>query len=179
MIEEDMILDLQPDDAHSIFRRKTMMQWDRRRKKYIQVTQGHEKKPKFIKNEAGQLIKLDAVPKGKLYSDWMSKSKKTIPKIGELEQLTTSFQNYEQSKKRAYQKYKNTAPTSIYGSGGTQEKKPGNHPVKNELRTPEQIRKMKKEKLKKNAIVKGKKRKRNPPNVPRKKQKTGIRMLNY
>jgi len=162
---EDMVLDLIPDDAKSIFKTKTIDQWDRRRKKYIQVTQGHEKQPKFVKNESGRLVKAADIPKGKHYKEWMHKSKRMIGKEGELE-ADTSKNLYDENKKQVYQRYK--VPTKTGDAGAI-----------DELKTQEQIRKAQREKEKKIAKMKGKKRKRNPPNVPRKKQRTGMRMLHY
>jgi len=162
------------------------MQWDRRRKKYVQVTQGHEKQNKFVKNEAGQLIKHKSAPQGKVYSEWVSKSKKVVPKVGE-EEDKSSLSNYEQVKKSTFLKYKLVPSSTNDGSAedntseSSSKKRLGRskRPVKNELKSPDQIIKMKKEKMKKMSLEQGKKRKRNPPNVPRKKQRTGINFLNY
>ena len=101
-----MMLDIDPDDDRSIFRKRSLQKWDAKKKKYIQADSVPDKKKLFIKNEAGQKVILGdkektkdkrnkgkgkgkAAPEtkqvGKLYMNWMKKTHRQIPKAGESE----------------------------------------------------------------------------------------------
>jgi len=78
---EDMVLDLIPDDSKTIFRKRTMMTWDKKKKKFIQVNQDSPSNKKGkVKTEGGQHVKTHT-KQGKLYEVW-SKKNKTINRQG-------------------------------------------------------------------------------------------------
>jgi ATP-dependent RNA helicase DDX54/DBP10 len=84
---EDMLLELAPDDDRSIFRKRSLMKWDQRKRKFIRDDTDDKKKAKqYIRTESGQRIKAAAGTSGKMYKDWMEKTKKRIPSNGEQEQ---------------------------------------------------------------------------------------------
>lgn len=83
---EEMVFDLIPEDARDIFRKRTAMQWDRKKKKYVQQSGGMDPTGALrgtLRNESGQSIKKSKVKEGKIYEEWQKKSKKTIAKVGE------------------------------------------------------------------------------------------------
>jgi len=82
---EDMVLDLMPDESQSIFRQRSVMHWDQKSKKFIQLKGAAAKN--VVRTESGQLVNKTKfeIKKGKMYEEWSSKTKKEIGKIGELE----------------------------------------------------------------------------------------------
>jgi len=81
---EDMILDLNPDDDRSIFRKKSVMTWDKKKRNYVQHqdTEAGKKELK-VRNESGQLVIVGDKDRGKLYKQWSAKTHKSIPAAGE------------------------------------------------------------------------------------------------
>lgn len=83
---EQYQLDLMPDDSTDIKKAKSVMRWDARKKKYLptmvsvdgRVVKGQRR------NESGKKVKGDAEKSG-IYAKWVKATKKTIPKVGELE----------------------------------------------------------------------------------------------
>lgn len=143
---EDLILDLQPDDDRSIFRKRSQMQWNAKKRNFVNVEDPTKKL--FVKNEAGQMV-LSGSSGGKLYKTWSEKTHKKIPIAGQ------SNSNHEMPDISFY-KHKNNKANQ----------KDSN--VKNEIKSKDQLRKMKeqeeKERRKKEMIEK----KKNPNGDKRK-----------
>lgn len=51
---DDIVLDINGDDSESIKRKRTVVQWDRKKKKYIKVS-GVDPRKKLL-NESGKVI---------------------------------------------------------------------------------------------------------------------------
>lgn len=84
---EDMILDLNPDDDRSIFRKRSVMTWDKKKKKYVQHQDTDAgKKELKVRNESGQLVIVGSKDRGKMYRQWSDKTHKSIPSVGEIEE---------------------------------------------------------------------------------------------
>eukprot|EP01126_Amoeba_proteus_P012860 TRINITY_DN1533_c0_g1_i12.p1 TRINITY_DN1533_c0_g1~~TRINITY_DN1533_c0_g1_i12.p1 ORF type:complete len:809 (+),score=200.11 TRINITY_DN1533_c0_g1_i12:293-2428(+) len=137
---EDMVMDMTPDDAESIFKKKNVMHWDRKSKKYVQIS-GKNENAKLVRNESGQLVSKKNIKKGKMYSDWVKKTKQEIGREGE-EEGNTSLSLYQQEKMRRRFRHHTVQA------------------AKDELKTAEQMRKTKREQEKKK-MKSGLKRKRN------------------
>lgn len=117
---EDLVLDLQPDDDRSIFRKRSQMQWNAKKKNYVNVEDPSKKL--FVKNEAGQLV-LSGSSNGKLYKNWSEKTHKKIPTAGYTGGSVSDMPEI------SFYKHKNkNANTSS---------------VKNEVKSRDEIRKMK------------------------------------
>lgn len=116
---EDMVLDLNPDDDRSIFRKKSLMTWDKRKKKFV-ATQDTEngKKELRVRNESGQLIIVGDKNRGKLYRQWSEKSHKSIPSLGEIEDESTA-QVGKKKKRRSGEEYEEEKSAPVgFGPGG-------------------------------------------------------------
>eukprot|EP00300_Choanocystis_sp_HF-7_P006955 c15003_g1_i1.p1 GENE.c15003_g1_i1~~c15003_g1_i1.p1 ORF type:complete len:200 (+),score=61.41 c15003_g1_i1:210-809(+) len=84
---EDLAFDLAPDDADSLVKRKAVMRWDARKKKYIQEhLKGNEtilEKKARLKNESGVVIATNGKNKTKsLYEEWKKKKRKFVQVAG-------------------------------------------------------------------------------------------------
>eukprot|EP01125_Pyxidicula_operculata_P017738 TRINITY_DN624_c0_g2_i1.p1 TRINITY_DN624_c0_g2~~TRINITY_DN624_c0_g2_i1.p1 ORF type:complete len:957 (-),score=341.90 TRINITY_DN624_c0_g2_i1:109-2583(-) len=147
---EDIVLDLTPDDSKSIFKKKTVMQWDKKKRNYVQVTGGVDKNSKIIKNESGKLIKLDDKKLGTVYKEWSQKTKQTLGRSGEDEGDTSKMLYDRDKQRRRFRHHKNSKEeASMISTGG-----------RNELKSVDQIRKSRREQQKKMDKMTGNKRKR-------------------
>jgi len=72
-----MVLDLIPDDSKSIFRKRTITMWDKKRKNYVKVAPGTNPNNRKVKlrTESGQLVSV--TEQGKIYEAWTKKNKET------------------------------------------------------------------------------------------------------
>jgi len=77
------VLDIIPDDANAIFKKKNVLKWDQRKRNFVQVT-GKDITKKVYKNESGKVIK-EKNRAGRAYDNWEKTSKMKIGRIGELE----------------------------------------------------------------------------------------------
>lgn len=77
-------MDLMAEDNESLLKKKQVMQWDKKKKKYVMVNPAAEaKKKRIIKNESGALVK-DG-DKVDLYASWKKKTHVRIQRVGEQE----------------------------------------------------------------------------------------------
>ena len=120
---EEALLDVAPDEALDMLKRKSMHKWDARKKKYVQQsvseiidTRGNKKQ----KNESGQDVKKGAT-RGELYRKWRERK-------GDSERV-----DYRGSRSRKKK------------SGPSSSKAPA-RPVKDEVRNAAQIAKSRREK---------------------------------
>ncbi|ESO09857.1 hypothetical protein HELRODRAFT_190306 [Helobdella robusta] len=67
-----MVLDLVGDDNEEMKKRKNIMVWDRKKKKFVK---GGENKTRKTKNEAGAVISGRNTKKNELYKTWLEKKK--------------------------------------------------------------------------------------------------------
>lgn len=106
---EAAMLDVTPDEAVEMAKKKRMYKWDARKKKYVQRTVGDLAensslaKGRRIKNEAGKLVG-DQSTAGALYQKWQAKKKK---KSGKDEELLDSTQIAKKRKRAQDLKLKN------------------------------------------------------------------------
>jgi len=151
---EEMVLELAPDEDKAIFRKRSLQKWDAKKKKYIQAESVADKKKMFIKNESGSVVKKSPGDKkggkvdktGKLYNDWMQKTNRYIPTVGAIEDSDRAAMDVTP---RAAMKFKhNKAPTEAPTRGGRGGKFNA-RPVKNELKSMEDIQKSRNEAAKK------------------------------
>jgi len=148
---EDVMLDIIPDDANAIFKKKNVLKWDQRKRNFVKVT-GKDITRKVLKNESGKVIKIKNRA-GRAYDDWEKTSKMKIGRIGELEE--TSNLSYLKNQEL------NGRMRTRLGL------KKNNIQVDDEIKTKEEILLKKKEKLRNQQIHKGIKRKRLSSNTPR------------
>jgi len=145
------MLDIIPDDANAIFKKKNVLKWDQRKRNFVKVT-GKDITRKVLKNESGKVIKIKNRA-GRAYDDWEKTSKMKIGRIGELEE--TSNLSYLKNQEL------NGRMRTRLGL------KKNNIQVDDEIKTKEEILLKKKEKLRNQQIHKGIKRKRLSSNTPR------------
>ena len=119
---EEALLDVAPDEALDMLKRKSMHKWDARKKKYVQQsvseiidTRGNKKQ----KNESGQDVKKGAT-RGELYRKWRERKGNDGEKV--------DYRGAKGSRKKASKK---AAPA---------------RPVKDEVRNAAQIAKSRREK---------------------------------
>jgi len=149
-----IVLDLNGDDKDTMGSKKSVMKWDRKRKKFVMaaanVDINSKKGGKKMKNESGQLVE---AKKGKIYEDWKQKHKIAIPLAGDMEddilsrRLTQPYNRFQHNK----------------GQQNKKEEPEGKQKYKTELKSKDQITKERKEQAKKQA-----KMKRGPPQSARK-----------
>ena len=118
---EEALLDVAPDEALDMLKRKSMHKWDARKKKYVQqsVSEIIDTRGKKQKNESGQDVKKGAT-RGELYRKWRERK-------GDSEKV-----DYRGSRSRKKK-------------GGPSAKAPA-RPVKDEVRNAAQIAKSRREK---------------------------------
>ncbi|KAJ8286821.1 hypothetical protein GJAV_G00043670 [Gymnothorax javanicus] len=68
------VLDLMGDEGSQLNQQKTMMKWDRKRKRFVRET-GKEDKKKKVRTESGQLISSSKKKKKNFYEEWKKKYK--------------------------------------------------------------------------------------------------------
>jgi ATP-dependent RNA helicase DDX54/DBP10 len=151
---EDMILDLAPDDDRSIFRKKSVMTWDKKKRKMVmhQDTEAGKKEMK-VRNESGQLVIVGDKNRGKLYREWTEKTHKVIPKVGE---DTGEEEGGQKPSQSFYRHAKHMAPKSssaqeIHASRKGRHGGQANLPTQ-ELKSRDQLAKAKQEAAKKMAF---------------------------
>jgi hypothetical protein len=143
MYTGDLVFDVAGDDESSIKKNNLVTKWDRKRKKFVRTNAGvdiNSHKAKKMKNESGATIK-SKEPRGKLYADWKEKNKIEIPKQGEKEDVALTQRIKENNPQW------NRRRKGIWHKQG-QNKGEDKKPVKSELKTKEQIHKMRKQKEK-------------------------------
>ena len=118
---EEALLDVAPDEALDMLKRKSMHKWDARKKKYVQqsVSEIIDTRGKKQKNESGQDVKKGAT-RGELYRKWRERK-------GDSEKVDYRGAKGSRSKKKK-------APSSAA------------RPVKDEVRNAAQIAKSRREK---------------------------------
>ena len=72
---EDAILDLAPDESAAIATQKRVHHWDKRKKKYINMTLSDLKSSKKLRNESGAVVR---VKNCREYEKWQQKHKRSI-----------------------------------------------------------------------------------------------------
>ena len=131
---DSMVLDLVPDTSEDMQKRKNVMKWDAKKKKYIRTQVGKDGKEIStrgkVRNEAGVVINTNGKKKSS-YLEWQKRTKKRIPSTGEETEALG-------------------APKQLYGrarfhrnDGATEEKSKSSAKghVRQELKNPDQIRK--------------------------------------
>lgn len=136
MGERDVIMDLMPDEDVAF--KKNGLVWDRRKKKYVGANEADKRSSSVqsttstrrLVNEAGkQLTKEDEKLRGKVYKEWMAKTKRSLPVVGEVEARETSESFKDRSAVRS--KWARAEETKKLKSSGTDR----------ELRTTDQLKK--------------------------------------
>lgn len=69
----DLNLNLLPDDAESLIKKKRHLKWDAKRKKYVEMTVDRDGKSHRIRNESGAMIN-DKKKDPEIYKKWMKKT---------------------------------------------------------------------------------------------------------
>lgn len=150
---EDMVLDMNPEDAEALIKRKAVYKWDKRKKNYV----------KSFANDAASRPKREADGKKNTYEEWKKKSRLSLGAAGSREdenvqralQLVGSaerrrrgvrFQgnriNYGEGDGPAETSHRHSHPQRRLADDRSGGKRP-----RDELKTPDQILKMRKEKL--------------------------------
>eukprot|EP01118_Nematostelium_gracile_P020190 TRINITY_DN9717_c0_g1_i1.p1 TRINITY_DN9717_c0_g1~~TRINITY_DN9717_c0_g1_i1.p1 ORF type:complete len:302 (+),score=94.50 TRINITY_DN9717_c0_g1_i1:128-907(+) len=143
---KDVVMDLMGDDTSTIKNDRLVRKWDRKKKKFVMVKGGVDvNDKKSMKNESGQKIK--EADKGKIYENWTRRTHMSIPKVGDIEDKSTSHS----AKNLNLFKFKH------------QQNRKTNEKVRSELKSADQIQKERKEKAKKENRGK---RQRRAPNDP-------------
>eukprot|EP01096_Ripella_sp_DP13-Kostka_P016650 TRINITY_DN8178_c0_g1_i1.p1 TRINITY_DN8178_c0_g1~~TRINITY_DN8178_c0_g1_i1.p1 ORF type:complete len:902 (+),score=445.68 TRINITY_DN8178_c0_g1_i1:148-2706(+) len=126
---ESSVMDLIPDDPDGIFKKRNVMQWDKKTKKYVR---GDNKKGLLVRNESGTMVE---AKKSDRYEKWKKKSKRMIQKEGERESSYSEGDSIGGWRKQLQvMKYHQNKPAEVAP--------PANgRPLKDELKTPEQIAK--------------------------------------
>jgi hypothetical protein len=157
---EEMVFDLIPEDARDIFRKRTALQWDRKKKKYVQQSGGMDPTGALrgtLRSESGHSIKHSKAKEGKVYEEWQKRSKKSIAKVGEVEG-GSAYTAFQDDKVQSRYRYK-----AARANQGEQ-----NHGARDELKTQDQIKKARHEKDHRKTKQGGVKRPReNESNSPR------------
>jgi len=119
---EEALLDVAPDEALDMLKRKSMHKWDARKKKYVQqsVSEIIDTRGKKQKNESGQDVKKGAT-RGELYRKWRERKGADGEKV--------DYRGAKGSRGKAKKKAPSTA-----------------RPVKDEVRNAAQIAKQRREK---------------------------------
>lgn len=78
---EEAVLDLIPEDVREMNDKRRLMHWDKRKRKYVQITVGELKSGnKKQKTESGK--KMKEHKQGELYKKWQEKNNKRIAREG-------------------------------------------------------------------------------------------------
>lgn len=134
----DLALDISADDPDEIKKQRIIKKWDRKKKKFIYVNNGEEKKNKKIRNEAGQLV----TPKerGKIYEEWKYKTKFAIPTVGQKEDINqTNLLKRDPTQKKFRHKASHAKKEEL--NAEIEKKSRWNSKVKSELKSKDQIAK--------------------------------------
>lgn len=84
---EEALLDVQPDEALEMTKRKRIMHWDARKKKYIRATMsemGEARGNQKLRSESGVTLSGSSAkkPTGEIYKKWQKKTNKTLALAG-------------------------------------------------------------------------------------------------
>ena len=153
---DEMTMDIVAEDGASMRKQKKLVNvWDKRKKNYVQVDANEiGKNGKRIKNESGKVVSKDTL--GKMYKKWQSKTNRYVSQAGEIEDEKTRAR-YDKRKRvgasegGGMNRFKRHFHTKGTESGGDIS---GNN-APNELRNADQIRKGRKEDIRKKKSGRG------------------------
>merc|ERR1719445_2012647 len=148
------VLDLTGDDGCLMRKKKTLMRWDAKKKKYVKADAGEDSKKK-IKTESG--VWIPASYKSDRYAKWRERSKLAQMQEAENEQLEEDPEPGKKNKKRSYGGLPAGHPAMKKAKMSVPKHKKG---PKLELKRPEQILKDRKIKAKNENKQKGGKKKK-------------------
>jgi len=157
---DEMTMDIVAEDGASMRKQKKLVNiWDKRKKNYVQVDANEiGKNGKRIKNESGKVVSKDTL--GKTYKKWQSKTNRYVSQVGEVEDEKTRAR-YEKKKRvgasegGGMSRFKRHFHTKGIDGGGGRGGGSGNSNAPNELRNADQIRKGRKEDMRKKKSGRG------------------------
>jgi len=157
---DEMTMDIVAEDGASMRKQKKLVNiWDKRKKNYVQVDANEiGKNGKRIKNESGKVVSKDTL--GKTYKKWQSKTNRYVSQVGEVEDEKTRAR-YEKKKRvgasegGGMSRFKRHFHTKGIDGGGGRGGGSGNSSAPNELRNADQIRKGRKEDMRKKKSGRG------------------------
>lgn len=82
---EEALLDVQPDEALEMVKRKRIMHWDARKKKYVRATMselGEGRGQKKLRTESGVTVSGSSQATGEIYKKWQKRTNKTVSLAG-------------------------------------------------------------------------------------------------
>lgn len=83
---ESAYLDVDPDEALDLNRKKRMMRWDAKKRKFVKQSleemASSKKGAKRIRTESGIMIKGSSLPQGEMYEKWKKKTKREVSMAG-------------------------------------------------------------------------------------------------
>ena len=153
---DEMTMDIVAEDGASMRKQKKLVSvWDKKKKNYVQVDANEiGKNGKRIKNESGKVVSKDTL--GKTYKKWQSKTNRYVSQVGEVEDEKTRAR-YDKKKRAGasegggmsrFKRHFHTKGTEGGGNGS------GNN-APSELRNADQIRKGRKEDIRKKRSGRG------------------------
>ena len=153
---DEMTMDIVAEDGASMRKQKKLVSvWDKKKKNYVQVDANEiGKNGKRIKNESGKVVSKDTL--GKTYKKWQSKTNRYVSQVGEVEDEKTRAR-YDKKKRAGasegggmsrFKRHFHTKGTDGGGNGSE-----NNAP--SELRNADQIRKGRKEDIRKKKSGRG------------------------
>jgi len=153
---DEMTMDIVAEDGASMRKQKKLVSvWDKKKKNYVQVDANEiGKNGKRIKNESGKVVSKDTL--GKTYKKWQSKTNRYVSQVGEVEDEKTRAR-YDKKKRAGasegggmsrFKRHFHTKGTDGGGNGS------GNN-APSELRNADQIRKGRKEDIRKKRSGRG------------------------
>jgi ATP-dependent RNA helicase DDX54/DBP10 len=153
---DEMTMDIVAEDGASMRKQKKLVSvWDKKKKNYVQVDANEiGKNGKRIKNESGKVVSKDTL--GKTYKKWPSKTNRYVSQVGEVEDEKTRAR-YDKKKRAGasegggmsrFKRHFHTKGTDGGGNGS------GNN-APSELRNADQIRKGRKEDIRKKKSGRG------------------------
>ena len=157
---DEMTMDIVAEDGASMRKQKKLVNiWDKRKKNYVQVDANEiGKNGKRITNESGKVVSKDTL--GKTYKKWQSKTNRYVSQVGEVEDEKTRAR-YEKKKRvgasegGGMSRFKRHFHTKGIDGGGGRGGGSGNSSAPNELRNADQIRKGRKEDMRKKKSGRG------------------------
>lgn len=82
---ESALLDVAPDDALELNRKKRMMRWDAKKRKFVKQSleeMSSLRGAKRLRTETGAIISKSARPKGEMYEKWQKKTRREVASPG-------------------------------------------------------------------------------------------------
>ncbi len=82
---EEALLDVQPDEALEMMKRKRIMHWDARKKKFVRATMtelGEGRGKKKLRTESGVVVSGKTLPAGEIYKKWQKRTNKSLALAG-------------------------------------------------------------------------------------------------